>query len=330
MRAPAIYLVGRTDLTKSAKIIFAGSGEFGLPSLKAIIARGHKLLCVVSQPDRPAGRGRKLTPTPIAQYALANNLPLIRTDNINAEKLPPADLLVVIAFGQKIGQQVVQAPRLGAMNLHSSLLPKCRGAAPINWTIIRGETVTGNSIIRLAEKMDAGDILAQSRLEIGETETAGELHDRLAEDGANLILGTIDALLAGTANQTPQEHSQASIAPKLTREHTRLDFAGKGAAELCNLIRGLYPWPGCRVKVVDPASGLENRLTLVRAKPVAGERTNRQPGEIADDGTICVGSGSEAIAVLEVQPEGKGVMSLGAYRNGHPWRAGMRVESVVS
>ena len=162
------------------QIIFAGSGEFGLPALQALLQAGHNLKHVYSQPDRPAGRGKKLTPTPISQFCLDHHLPLTRTDNINAETLPPADALVVIAFGQKIAPHVVDHAPLGAVNLHASLLPKYRGAAPIHRAILAGETVTGNSVIRLAQKMDAGALLGQSRLQIGQTETVGELHDRLA------------------------------------------------------------------------------------------------------------------------------------------------------
>src|SRR5688572_19575603 len=169
------------------RIIFAGSGEFGVPTLTALLDSVHEIVQVITQPDRPAGRGRALTPTRVASLASSRNLPLIKTQNVNTEQLPSADLLIVIAFGQKIAPHIVDHARLGAINLHASLLPKYRGAAPINWAMIHGETVTGNSVIRLAQKMDAGAILAQSRLDIGELETAGELHDRLAQDGATLV-----------------------------------------------------------------------------------------------------------------------------------------------
>src|SRR3954469_19542920 len=173
-----------TNALESLRIIFAGSGEFGLPTLEALRAAGHDIVLVVSQPDRPAGRGRGLQPTPVAAAALAAGLPVLRTADINRETLPPADLMGVIAFGQKIADSVVHHPRLGSVNLHASVLPKYRGAAPINWAIINGETAAGNSVIRLAQRMDAGAVLAQSHVPIGELETAGELHDRLAADGA--------------------------------------------------------------------------------------------------------------------------------------------------
>src|SRR4051812_30281307 len=171
------------------RIIFAGSGEFGLPSLRALLDGGFHLVQVVTQPDRPAGRGRALTPTPIGAFAAERNLPLLKTGDINTETLAAADLMVVIAFGQKIAPQVVDHARLGSINLHASLLPKHRGAAPINWAIISGDTVTGNSVIRLAQKMDAGAILGQSEVEIGELETAGGAEDRRGGGGAGWVCG---------------------------------------------------------------------------------------------------------------------------------------------
>jgi methionyl-tRNA formyltransferase len=305
------------------RIIFAGSGEFGLPTLTALHAR-HQIVQVFSQPDRPAGRGRKLAPTPISQFALEHNLSLTRTADINAESLPPADLMVVIAFGQKISEGVANHPRLGSVNLHSSRLPKYRGAAPINWAILDGQTETGNSIIRLATRMDAGAVLAMSTLAIGETETAGELHDRLASDGAPLMLRTIDALAGGSARETAQDESQATKAAKLSRESSRIDW-NKSAVEIARQIRGMYPWPGCRVRLIDPADQELARLTLVRARPVASAGNLR--GQINPNGTVSTPDGS--VEILEIQPEGKRAMAMAAYRNGHPWPDGARLESLV-
>jgi methionyl-tRNA formyltransferase len=341
------------------KIIFAGAGEFGLPTLRALfentpgqsLGRSQpsaapdspedtnvpplEIVHVFSQPDRPAGRGRKLAPTVISQFALDHHLPLTRTQDINAEPLPPADLMVVIAFGQKISQAVANHPRLGSVNLHSSRLPKYRGAAPINWAVIDGQTVTGNSIIRLAERMDAGRVLAMSTLQIGEFETAGELHDRLAADGALLMLQTIQRLANGTAEETEQDESQATRALKLNRESTRIDWTHP-AQKIANQIRGMYPWPACRVKLVDPTTQSElARLTLVRARALqdpfsrsaCGARPTVRPGSISPDQTIATPDG--AVEILELQPEGKRPMSLSAYTNGHPWPPGARLESLT-
>jgi methionyl-tRNA formyltransferase len=301
------------------RVLFAGSGEFGLPTLRAILDAGHAVERVISQPDRPAGRGRKLTPTPIAQFALDRGLPLDRTDNINTLPLPPADVMVVIAFGQKIAPHVVDHPRLGSINLHASILPKYRGAAPINWAILSGETVTGNSVIRLAEKMDAGAILGQTHLPIGELETAGELHDRLAEDGAPLVLRVLDELERGVQREIVQDESQATLAPKLKRQTARIDWT-RPAAEVAAKIRGLFPWPGTRVRVG------EVNVTLVRARPAGDATSGATPGTILPTGTVAAGDG--ALEIVELQPEGKRPMSLKAFCNGRQWEAGMMLEPI--
>ena len=316
-------------MSESLHILFAGGGEFGLPTLKRLCELGHSIGLVISQPDRPAGRGRRTTPTPISQYAIEAGMPLLRTADINQEKLPPADLLVVIAFGQKIASHIAEHPRLNSINLHASILPRYRGAAPINWAIIRGETITGNTVIRLAQKMDAGAILGQSRLEIGPLETAGELHDRLAADGARLVGQVVTELAEGRAVAAEQDHALATLAPKITRQETVLDFAGTPADALAHRIRGLYPWPGCRAQLLDAAGALQARVTLVRARPTAGEGQRWHPGELTTHGAISVGDGTSALEIIELQPEGRTPMPLQAYRNGHLWMPGMRVESIA-
>jgi len=305
------------------RIIFAGNGEFGLPSLRAILDSTDELVQVITQPDRPAGRGRSLAPTPIGLAAQAANLPLLKTADINRETLPEADVMVVIAFGQKIADAVVRHPRLGSVNLHASILPKYRGAAPINWAIIRGETITGNSIIRLAQRMDAGAILAQSSLTIGPLETAGELHDRLAGDGAPLLIQTLAALFEGRASETLQDESLATMSPKLSRESAQLDFACP-AAELAAKIRGLYPWPGCRAVLRDAAGTELAKLRLVRARPAINDEGPRwEPGEVMMSSMISTPDG--ALDIVELQPEGGKPMALADYRRGHRWEPGLRL-----
>ncbi|CAN5773345.1 methionyl-tRNA formyltransferase [soil metagenome] len=305
------------------RIIFAGSGEFGIPSLEALLRGGYEVVQVVSQPDRPAGRGRALTPTPIASLAASRDLPLLKTASINAETLPPADLMIFVVFGQKVAPHLVEHAWFGAVNLHASILPRYRGAAPINWAIIRGETETGNSIIRLAQRMDAGPVLAQSRLAIGELETAGELHDRLAADGGPLLSSLVQKMAAGMAVEAPQDETLATLAPKLSREASRLDFT-RPAAELANQVRGMFPWPGCRVRVVDEQGAEHARVTLVRARAVEGSGT---PGTISESGNIHCGGGS--LEVVELQPQGKRPMSLAAFCNGHRWEPRFRAEPTV-
>ena len=303
----------------SLDILFAGSGGFGEPTLRALVDAGHRIVRVYTQPDKPAGRGKRLTPTPIATAAEGIGLDVIRTADLNAEALPLADVLVVIAFGQKIAPAVVNDPRLGSVNLHASRLPKYRGAAPIHWAVVDGEPTTGNSVIRLADRMDAGAVLGMSELTIGDAETTGELHDRLAADGAPLVLRVLSQLADGSAVETQQDHAAATVAKKLSRATAALDWS-QPAAVVSRRINGLSPWPGCRVTVGDLGT-----LTLLRSRPgptVAGE-----PGTVMGDG-IVAGDG-RAVTVLDVQPEGRRPMPLADYRRGKPWRDGLRVASAV-
>jgi methionyl-tRNA formyltransferase len=315
-------------MTQAAlRVIFAGSGEFGMPTLGALREAGHDVVRVITQPDRPAGRGRSLTPTPVAAAALECGLEVVRTADINKENLPPADVMVVIAFGQKVAEHQVNHARLGSVNLHASRLPRYRGAAPINWAIISGERTAGNSVIRLASRMDAGAVLGQSELSIGELETAGELHDRLALDGRGLVLRVLDELAAGTATEAAQDESQATLAPKLSRDSAVLDWS-RPADEVARRIRGLYPLPGCRVSVCDAEGSPLASLRLVRARPGPGEGPRWEPGEVMGNGFVQAGDGSAGVEIVEVQPDGKRPMSLADYRRGHPWLPGMRLRSI--
>ena len=303
-------------------LLFAGAGAFGVPTLRRLVSAEAKIVRVYTQPDRPAGRGKKLTPTPLAEAAVELGLDVVRTADLNVEELPDADALVVIAFGQKIAAHVTEKPRFGAINLHASLLPKYRGAAPIHAAVLAGETTVGNSIIRLAEKMDAGAVLGTNEISVQPTETTGELHDRLAESGAPLVEQVLEQLRNGDAIEVPQDHAKATLARKLSRETTRIDFT-LPAKQIADQIRGLYPWPGCRVRVLDGETEV-GRLTLVRAKVATATGT---PGTVLSDGTIACGDGT--IELLELQPEGRRPMTLAAYRNGRPWTAGFRLESIV-
>jgi methionyl-tRNA formyltransferase len=278
-----------------------------------------------------------MTPTPTALCSESLGLPVVRTDDINAliesqAEFSPADVMVVIAFGQKIADSVIHKPRFGSINLHASRLPRYRGAAPINWAILNGETVSGNSVIRLAQKMDAGAILAQSELAIGELETAGELHDRLAADGAPLVLKVLESLADGTAVEKEQDHSQATLARKLSREGARIDWTAD-AQTIARQIRGMYPWPGCRVELLEGEKVLD-ALTLVRARPSEPSAFDAAPGTLP--GTlvdahnfigVAAGDG-RLVELVEVQPAGKKPMPIEAYRRGHRWDAGMKLRSI--
>jgi methionyl-tRNA formyltransferase len=312
------------DSLSNLRILFAGSGAFGVPTLERLVARGANLVRVYTQPDKPAGRGHVLTPTPVGAWSLAHGVDLVRTDDINREPLPQADLLVVIAFGQKLAPQVVDHARLGAINLHASRLPKYRGAAPINWAVINGDATTGNSVIRLAQKMDAGAVLAMSELPIGELDTAGEIHDRLSLDGADLAERVGQQLADGSARPIEQDHTLASKAPKLSRESATIDWAHDARA-IANQIRGMHPWPGCRVRIVDATGTPVDRVTLVRAR-ASSEAIAAEPGTI-DPMRGLTACGSSALDIVEIHPDGKRPLLFRDYLRGRRVQTGLRFET---
>jgi methionyl-tRNA formyltransferase len=306
-------------------IVYLGSGEFGIECLNALSGSGHALRFVVTQPANPAGRGRKPNPTPVACWADAHSVPLLETGNVNAPDVVKTiagyepDLIVVIAFGQKIGNELVNLPPKGAINVHASLLPKYRGAAPINWAIIDGESQTGISIITLAEKMDAGMVLGQSQTDIGPDETAGELHDRLAKLAAPLLLKTIDQIADGTAVYAEQDHSKATLAPKLKKNDGFIDFA-EPADALARKIRGLWPWPGASADYLSKRTGKSIRVTIAGAKAV--ETANRAGLAVGTfDENLNVICGQDALKITRIKPAGSALMDFKAFTNGrqtHP------------
>lgn len=311
------------------KIIYLGSGEFGLECLDALARSGHILQFIVTQPPHPAGRGRKPRSTPVARWAESNSILFIEIDDVNA---PPAiekiaaygpDLIVVIAFGQKIGNELINLPPKGAINVHASLLPKYRGAAPINRAIIEGEKKTGISIIALAEQMDAGDILAQSETDIAEGETAGLLHDRLAQIAAPLLLQTVDDIANDTAIYTPQDHSKATMAPKLKKSEGFLDF--NGSAELLRRkIRGFWPWPGASAMYLSKKTEKSLRVTIAMAELVdISNPANLSPGTLDENlNVIC---GQHALKITEIKPTGSGLMGFRDFVNGQHTQPGDRL-----
>jgi len=309
-------------------LVYLGSGDFGIPCLDALKASGHRLALVVTQPAAPAGRGRKPQPTPVAQWAAAHAVPFAETDNVNSSEMLTRiadcrpEVLVVIAFGQKIGLELVNLAAKGAINVHASLLPKYRGAAPINWAILRGETRTGVSIITLAEKIDAGDILAQSETAIGPLETAGELHDRLARLAAPLLLETLERLGAGTATYTKQNEAEVTYAPKLHKSDGLLDFA-EPAESLALKIRGLWPWPGAAAEFISQQTQKSARIVIALAEAVsAAGAAQAAPGTF--DGDLNVICGQGRLRILKLKPAGSALMDFKAFVNGWRVRPGDR------
>jgi len=316
------------------KIVYLGSGEFGIECLNALAHSRHSLQFIVTQPPHPAGRGRKPRPTPVARWASAEGgrVPFIETEDVNApqviEKVAhyEPDLIVVIAFGRKIGNDLINLPPKSAINVHASLLPKYRGAAPINWAIINGEKQTGISIISLAEKMDAGKILAQEKTDILENETAGELHNRLAQMAAPLLLKTIDKIADGSIVYTEQDHSKATLAPKLKKTDGFLDFS-ESAKTLERKIRGLWPWPGASTTYLSKKTNKSIRVTIAMAEVVGAVRAppahaGLPPG--TRDGNRNIICGEAGLKITKIKPTGSCLMGFKDFVNGRHTRPGDR------
>lgn len=310
------------------RILFLGSGAFGLPTLAALAA-AHQVVGVVTQPDRPAGRGRDLTPTPIGAWAGEHlpGVPLLKPENINEAEMVArvraidADAWVVIAFGQKLGRPLLE-DRF-AINLHASLLPRWRGAAPINAAILAGDAETGNSVITLADRMDAGEILGTSRRTIEPRHTAGVLHDLLAADGPALVLDVLARHAAGTLRGQRQEESLATRAPKLSKADGWIDF-GTTAEECRRRVHGLTPWPG----VTAELDGIGLKLALVEvvggpSDAAPSTARNTVPGAIVDagEGLVSCGGGT-LLRLLRVTPAGKREMDWTEFARGRSIRAG--------
>jgi methionyl-tRNA formyltransferase len=327
------FLVHRLSSVVIMDLVYLGSGEFGVECLNALSGSRHALRFIVTQPANPAGRGRKPNPTPVASWADAHSVPFTETDNVNAPDVIEAiagyqpDLIVVIAFGQKIGNDLVNLPPKGAINVHASLLPKYRGAAPINWAIINGETETGISIITLAEKMDAGLVLAQAQTRIGPDETADQLHERLGKLAAPLLLKTIDQIADGTAVYAEQDHSKATFAPKLKKTDGFIDFA-EPADVLARKIRGLWPWPGASADYLSKKTGKSIRVTIAGGQVVkTANRAALAAGTFDENlNVIC---GQDALKLTQIKPAGSALMDFKAFTNGrqtHPGDSLTRIE----
>lgn len=307
------------------KLVYFGSGEFGVPTLAALHQR-HELLTIVTQPDRPAGRSRQPTPTPVGQWAAehAANIPLLKPERVNEESCVarlrelPAQAFVVIAFGQKLGTAVL-AGRF-AINLHASLLPRWRGAAPIHHAVLAGDARTGNSVITLAQEMDAGVVLGESVRPIDPLVTTGELHDLLASDGPALVENVLAGHLAGTLNPRLQEATLVTRATKLSKADGWIDWS-RGADECRRRVHGLTPWPGVSVKLLDES------VKLLRCRVAEAPIFDAAPGTLADvpAGLVACGGGT-ALQLLEVQPASGRAMGWTDFARGRSLRRGVELE----
>ncbi len=313
-------------------MLFLGTGDFGVPALHALRAAGHEIVAAVSQPDRPAGRSRQVQPTPIHAAAAAAGLPHIQAEDVNTQMpgavLRAAEIGVVVAFGQKLGPGLLASVPRGFVNIHGSLLPRFRGAAPYQWAILSGESVTGVTTFQLDQRWDNGPIWGRRETPIGESETADELHDRLALLGAELIVETLASIARGDAQPQPQLATLASRAPKLSKADSRLDWT-LPAAIVCRRIHGLWSWPAAAT-VLAGKGGRRERVALARARvasALAPPASIPPPGSVLADRTIQTGSGS--VELLEVKPEGGRLMSFAEYANGRRLAAGDRFEALA-
>jgi methionyl-tRNA formyltransferase len=301
-------------------IVFCGTPEFAVPSLQRLLESGFRVKLVVTQPDRPRGRGMELAVGPVKSFALAHGLEVAQPATIKNNSdfqqqlaaLHP-EAIVVVGYGRIIPQWMRELPRLGNINLHASLLPKYRGAAPIQWAIAQGETITGNTTMRIDAGLDTGDILMQEQIPIDPADTAVTLAPRLARHGANLLVTTLQKLQQGTILSKPQDNSSATLAPILRREDGRLDFS-RSAMEILNRLRGFQPWPGAFTLFRG------KKLEITAARVVGPEKSKGGPAprELRfADGMLLVGAGKEsALEILEVQPEGKKRLSARDFANG--------------
>ncbi|MFH1336518.1 MAG: methionyl-tRNA formyltransferase [Candidatus Zixiibacteriota bacterium] len=305
------------------RIVFMGTPRFALPSLNELTRSRHQIVGVITVPDKPQGRGQKLAESPVKTFAREHGLKILTPENLKDEEfigelkgLNP-DAILVVAF-RILPEEVFTLPPLGTVNLHASLLPKYRGAAPINWAIINGETKTGLTTFYIRKKVDTGDVILQKEIDIGPDETFGELHDRMAELGSQMLLETIDLIEGGEVKLIRQDDTLATKAPKITPEHCRIDWSDK-ASEIKNLIRGLSPSPGAFTL-------LRGKILKIYKSEVSGATKYIDSfGEIVDSDNpkeIWVKTGCGLLSLLEVQPEGKKRMSGEEFIRGYRMIAG--------
>jgi len=306
------------------RIVFMGTPDFAVPSLQALLDNGYDVVGVFCQPDRPKGRGHKLAACPVKELAVQHGIPVFqperikRAEGVEMLKSCAPDLCVTAAFGQLLSQEILDIPPMGTVNVHSSLLPRHRGSAPINWAIIKGDLVTGVTTMFTDIGMDTGDMLLRRETPIGDTENAGELSDRLAVMGAELLVETLKALEAGTLTRTAQNPEEATYEPKMDKELGRIDFT-QTAAEIDCLVRGTTPWPGAYT-----AMG-EGNMKVFEVR-VCGGKTEAAPGSVlranAKDGLI-VACGDAQLELVQIQMPGAKRMAARDYLRGHEIETGI-------
>lgn len=305
------------------KIIYMGTPAFAVRALNALIEEGHEIAAVITQPDKAKGRSKALVPTPVKETALKHGIAVYQPEKVKdaqmVEKIKDIapDVIVVAAYGQILPESILNIPRYGCINIHASLLPKYRGAAPIEWAIIDGEEITGVTTMYMEKGLDTGDIIEKAEVKIEDTDTGESLRDKLAEKGAELILSTLRALEDGTAKRVRQEDAKSCYAKMLTKELGNIDF-GESARKLERLIRGLNPWP-CAYTKIDGKT-----VKLYGASVKEMDVHMHTPGEIIEitRKSFTVACGKDALVIKKLQPEGKKPMDTAAYLNGNTLAVG--------
>ncbi len=303
------------------RVAFFGTPGFAVPTLREVLGRGHEVVAVVTQPDRPRGRGQKPSPGPVAAFAGAHRLRLLQPERIKNEEFLSAldalapDLGIVAAYGKILPARLLAIPRLGLINVHASLLPRWRGASPIHRAVMAGDAETGVSIMRVAEALDAGGVFAETRRPIGRDETSEDVERDLAERGAQLILPVIDALGAGTARDTPQDERLVTYAPRLTREDGAIDWYAPALA-IHNQVRGLHPWPRAFTSL-DGARVIVHRTSMA-AGPVTWPDGASAGDVVASgrDGLVVLAGDGSPLVLVELQAEGRRAVSAREFAAG--------------
>ncbi len=301
-------------------VIFMGTPEFAVPCLERLIEDGHTVSLVVTQADKPKGRGQKMMPPPVKECAMRHDIPVIQPASLRNEEVWETlrgyqpELIVVVAYGKILPREVLELPKHGCINVHASLLPRYRGAAPIQWAVLDGEAESGVTTMFMDVGLDTGDMLLTSRCTIEPELTAGELHDRLSVMGASLLSETVEALSAGTLQRIPQNDADSCYAPMLDKSLCPLDFS-KTAQQLHNQVRGLHPWPVATV--LREGKRLKIHRTRVAAEAVG------VPGTVLSTSPLIIAcGGNTALEICEVQAEGGKRMEADAYFRGHPVAVG--------
>jgi len=306
------------------RIVFMGTPEFAVPSLRMLLEEGYEVAAVVTQPDRPKGRKRELTPPPVKAFALERGLPVLQPEKLRSPEAIRAvaeykpDLIITAAYGQILPKEVLEMPPLGCINVHGSLLPRYRGGAPIQRCIMNGETVTGVTLMHMAEGLDTGDMIAKAEIPITDEDTAGTMFEKLSVLGAELLREWLPRIAAGTAPRVPQNEAEATYAPNLTREDERIDWS-KPARSIFNQVRGLHPMAGGYTMLngeVFKVWGCRAPQEEDRRLPAEWERL--APGAVLEAGAggIRVRTGDGSIVLTAVQPAGKKVMPAAEFAKG--------------